>query len=259
VDEIIVRRDPASIATVTINRPEKRNAVNQAMWRELGRLFEELSDDPAVRAVILTGAGGQFSAGADISEFSEVRSNAEQAERYEADGHRAEEALANLKKPTIAAISGFAVGGGCGLALCCDFRLADATARMGIPAARLGIVYSMSECQKLYNAVGAANAKRVLFSAELFDAAACFRMGLVDGVVEGEVLDGAVAFAERMAENAPLSIEGSKVAINALAAGQADAKAAELEAIMYRAFDSEDYKEGAAAFMEKRRPNFAGR
>jgi enoyl-CoA hydratase/carnithine racemase len=257
VNHINVERAP--IAIVTIDRPEKRNACDQAMWQEMWRVFDELSDDPDVRAVIVTGAGGHFSAGADISEFGDVRSDAAAAERYAHDTDGCENALAKLKKPTIAAVSGVAVGGGCGLALCCDFRIGDATARMGIPAARLSILYSIEACQKLYNAVGLANAKRVLFSGEIFGAETCRGMGLLDSVVEGDALAGAIAFAEQMAGNAPLSIAGSKLALNALANGDADEKQAELKRIQFAAADSEDYQEGRRAFMEKRKPNFVGR
>ena len=254
-----VKVERAPISTVTIDRPEKRNACNQAMWQEMWRVFDDLSEDPTVRTVILTGAGGHFCAGADISEFGDVRGDAAAAESYARDTDGCENALAKLRKPTVAAISGVAVGGGCGLALCCDFRIGDKTARMGIPAARLSIVYSIEACQKLYNAVGLANAKRVLYTGEILDAGVCREIGLLDNLVEGDALAGAIAFAEHMSENAPLSIAGSKLALNALANGEAVEKEAELKQLQFAAADSEDYQEGRLAFMEKRKPNFVGR
>jgi len=258
VEEIKVsrRRD---VAIVTIDRPEKRNACTLAMWQELGRVFEELAADTTARVVILTGAGGQFCAGADISEFGSVRNDAASAGVYAEANDGAEHALSHMPKPTIAAIDGFAMGGGCGLALCCDFRVAAADARMGIPAAKLGIVYSPESCRALYDAVGLSNAKRILFTGGRFTAEEAARMGLVDILAEGPALPAALAFAAEMSGNAPLSLAGAKTVLNAIADGSVNARLDEFAALRAAAADSEDYAEGRRAFVEKRAPGFVGR
>jgi enoyl-CoA hydratase/carnithine racemase len=259
VNTITTAVDGAGIAIVTLNRPEKRNAVSLAMWRELGHLFLELNARDDVRVIIMTGAGDNFCAGADISEFSEVRHDAESGQIYEAAVEATHLAIRDCGKPTIAAISGYAVGGGCGLALACDFRIADRTARMGITAARLGIVYSTLECDLLYRQVGLANAKRVLFSAQHFPIDDCVAMGLVDMVVADPALVAARAYAATIASNAPLSVAGSKLILEAIAGGTAKGRKQEIDKVIDRAMTSADYREGAKAFAEKRQPNFTGR
>ena len=256
---ILVSTDADGIATVAFNRPHKRNAVNFAMWRELGTIFEDLGSQADIRCVILTGTGGHFSSGADISEFSTVRADAASGAAYERAGEHALEALTRCPKPTIAQISGYAVGGGCGLALGCDLRVADRTAKIGIPAGKLSIVYSPLDCRLLVRAVGVANAKRVLFTAELFAAEAARALGLVDIVAEGSAEDAARALARRCTATAPLSAAGHKLIVNAIGDGEAAARDAEIEAVMRGAFDSEDYQEGQRAFLEKRPPVFKGR
>lgn len=248
------------VVTVTLNRPSKRNAVSLAQWRQLAETFVGLGQQESVRAVILTGAGGNFCAGADISEFATVRADATMGEAYEAVADGATRAVRDCARPTIAAVSGYAMGGGCGLALACDFRIGDASTRMGIPAARLGIVYGPLDCSLLLRQVGLADAKRVLYSGRAFGLAECSRMGLVDMVAEkGSALEAARAFAADLASNAPLSIAGAKLVLEALASQTADARAGEIDAFIARAMDSADYREGAAAFTAKRAPRFVGR
>lgn len=254
----IIVTERAGVVQVTLDRPAKRNAVSLAMWHELGRLFGELGRRRDVRAVILTGAGGHFCAGADISEFATVRADAAMGRMYEEAADAATRAIRDCPRPTIAAISGYAMGGGCGLALACDFRVADLTARMGIPAARLGIVYGALDCGLLLRQAGLANAKRVLYSGRAFGVDACAEMGLVDVVATADALDEAHAFASELAANAPLSIEGAKLVLEALASGTAGVQAAEIEAFVARAMDSADYREGARAFVGKRQPHFTG-
>lgn len=255
----IIVSEAAGVATVTLNRPAKRNAVSLAMWRDLARIFADLGTRDGVRALVLTGAGGNFCAGADISEFATVRADAAMGEVYEATADAATRAIRDCPRPTIAAVSGYAMGGGCGVALACDFRIADATARMGIPAARLGIIYGPLDCDLLLRQVGLACAKRVLYSARAFELAECREMGLVDMVAgEGNALDAAQAYAAQLSGNAPLSIAGAKLVLEALATGTAAARAHEIEAVIARAMDSADYREGARAFIEKRAPRFTG-
>ena len=258
MDEIGLRRQ-GRVAVVTIDRPEKKNCCTRAMWTGLGRLFTGLDRDSSVRAVILTGAGGNFCTGADISEFAEVRGDAEQAADYGRQVVFAEHAIANLSKPVIAAVSGYAVGGGCGLIVCADFRISDRSGQFGIPAARLSIVYGMDGLQKLANIVGVTNAKKIMFTARRFTAEEAAGMGLVDMLVAGDPVEAAVEFAESMAGNAPLSIMGAKKGLNAVAAGRMAEAEAGYRDLQILASNSEDYREGRTAFMEKRAPVFQGR
>lgn len=251
--------DGSGVAVVTLNRPEKRNAVSLDMWRVLGRIFTDLNERSEVRAIILTGAGGNFCAGADISEFSRVRFDVESGRIYEEAGETATLAIRGSRKPTIAAIAGYAIGGGCGLALACDFRIADRSARMGITAARLGIVYGTLDCELLYRQVGLASAKRVLFSGQHFAIDDCVAMGLVDIVATDTAVAAAQAYAAAIAANAPLSVAGSKLILEAIAAGEAGTRKQEIAQVIDDAMTSADYREGAQAFVEKRRPNFTGR
>lgn len=258
-DDILQRVEPDGIAVVTLNRPAKRNAVSLAMWRELTAILADLARRSDVRVVVLTGAGGHFCAGADISEFAAVRTTVADATAYEHATDAANSSLRDFPKPAIAAVEGFAMGGGCGLALCCDFRVARTGAKFGIPAARLGIVYSARECQSLFDVVGLPNAKRILFSGTPVELDEARRMGLVDETTDGPAEAAAIAMARRMAENAPLSLAGSKAILNALADGTASGRAAEFDKLVIGSIESEDYKEGGRAFMEKRRPRFRGR
>ena len=257
--DILVSTANGGVATVTLNRPSMRNAVSLAMWRRLGKIFSELGGREDVRVVILTGAGGHFSAGADISEFPTHRADSQSGRIYEAVNEAATIALRDCRKPTIAAISGYGMGGGCALALACDLRVGDATTRMGIPAARLGVVYGELDCALLHRQVGLANAKRVLYTGRAFEVSDCAAMGLLDIVATDTALAGAHALAAEIANNAPLSLVGSKVVLEALAAGSTDARHAEISAIIEGAMNSADYREGARAFLEKRKPAFTGR
>jgi enoyl-CoA hydratase/carnithine racemase len=204
-DDILTDVDAAGIATVTLNRAHKRNALTLAMWRRLGDIFDNVGRRADVRVVVLTGTGGNFSAGADIAEFARVRNTVEAGRSYEAATEAATIAVRDCPKPTIAAVHGFGVGGGCGLALACDVRVGDRSTRMGIPAARLGIVYGALDCDLLLRQVGLANAKLVLYSGRLFGFDDCLRMRLLDVAGETSALDFAYALARDLAANAPIS------------------------------------------------------
>ena len=258
-DDIVTAVDSDGVAVVTIDRPAKRNALTLAMWRRLKTLFDDLGARSDVRIIVLTGAGGNFCAGADISEFPKVRNSPESGHIYEAAVDGALIAMRDCKKPTIAAVSGFGLGGGSGIALACDFRTGDATTRMGIPAAKLGNVYGTIESDLLLRQVGLANAKLVLFAGRQIDLAGCLRMNLVDLVGDGTALDTAMELAREMAANAPISLEGSKVILEALVRGEEDERKGDIEHQIKRALSSEDYREAARAFVEKRKPVFTGR
>jgi enoyl-CoA hydratase/carnithine racemase len=247
-----------AIATVTLNRPEKRNAMTLAMWRDTARLFGELGSREATRVIILTGAGGNFSVGADISEFETVRADIAQSAEYEVAVDAATEAIANTPKPTIAALDGFCLGGGCHLAMACDFRFAGNGASLGIPSARLSIIYGLRSTQRLFALVGLSEAKRILFSGARFDAEEAVRIGFANDRGD-DAMELAGPFAATLADNAPLSIAGAKYILNGLAFESGMFDPGEVQAIIDKASASADYEEGRRAFIEKRRPVFQGR
>lgn len=259
-DDILIDRSDAGVAVVSINRPARRNALTLAMWREVGRIFENLGADPNIRAIVLTGAGGAFCAGADISEFAAVRATIEDGRQYEAAVDASHVAISRCSKPTIAAISGPCFGGGVALALSCDFRVADRTAYFAIPAARLSNVYGVVETRALFDAVGLAVAKEVLFTGRRYDADEAYRIGIsTHHGSDGTALDAALALARSMSGSAPLTIKGAKVVLDAIARGTEDESAANIHRVMDEAIASEDYKEGVAAFAARREPAFRGR
>jgi enoyl-CoA hydratase/carnithine racemase len=258
-EDILVAVAEGGVATITLNRPAKRNAVSLTMWRRFADLLPELGQRNDVNVLILTGAGGHFCAGADISEFASVRADPASGRVYELANAAAILALRDCRKPTIAAVSGYGMGGGCALALACDLRVGDATTRMGVPAARLGVVYGELDCALLLRQLGLANAKRVLYTGRAFDAGECMAMGLVDILAVGQAVDAARDLAAQIAMNAPLSLAGSKLVLDALAEGAIAARRADIAAVMERAMLSADYREGARAFLEKRAPVFVGR
>jgi enoyl-CoA hydratase/carnithine racemase len=242
-------------AVITLNRPQRRNAMTLAMWRELGRLMGELGADTATRAIILTGAGGNFCAGADISEFGAVRSDAERGRIYGKAVDDCGAAIMEAPKPVIAAVSGYCFGGGCGLAMACDFRVANESAVFSITAAKLSIVYGIRDTQNLMALVGPSQAKRILFAAPRLGAEEARRIGLADEIA-ADALTAARALAQTMVASAPLTVAGSKLILRGLATGSLDRK--EAHAAMSRAMDSADYQEGQRAFAEKRAPRFKG-
>jgi enoyl-CoA hydratase/carnithine racemase len=258
-EQIEVTVDAGGIAVVTLNRPEKRNVVSLAMWRNLAEIYRGFAQRDDVRVVILTGAGGHFCGGADISEFARVRNSVDDARVYGEAGRAATQAIIDLPQPTIAAVHGYGVGGGCGLALACDLRVGDATTQMGIPAARLSIVYGILDCSLLLRAVGLASAKLVLYSGRYFPLEDCRAMGLIDVVAEQGALAGAHALAQELCTSAPLSQRGAKVVLEALDRGEVQQRAAEIAAVQAAAVNSEDYREARQAFLEKRTPGFKGR
>jgi enoyl-CoA hydratase/carnithine racemase len=245
------------LAIVTLNKPEKRTALAMPDWQALGATIRAFAGDESVRAVILTGAGGHFCAGADIGEFDSARRDVRSGDAYTHAVDSAAEAILELPKAVIGAIEGSCFGGGCGLAMDCDIRIAGKSARFAIPAAKLNIVYNLRDTRNLLALAGPGFAKRILFGAEPVDAETALRIGIVDELVEGPALDAARRLALKIAENAPMSVAGAKTLLNALVAGR-PAQALS-EQLSHRAIESEDYKEGRRAFKEKRKPRFTGR
>jgi enoyl-CoA hydratase/carnithine racemase len=256
MSEILVER-ANGLVVVTLNRPARKNALALANWKELAELVRGFAKDTAIRAVIITGQG-TFCAGADISEFDQIRRNAAEGKTYDQAVDACSIAIMELPQPSIAAISGFCVGGGCALALACDFRIAEPDAKLGIPAAKLGIVYTIRDTRNLLYAVGLANAKRILFSGELITAAEAHRIGLVQEVVDSPVLTAAKSLAATFTANSPLSIAGTKLLLKGLVSGDGAVDWPAVDAAVGRALDSADYRNAVAAFAAKRKPVFTG-
>jgi enoyl-CoA hydratase/carnithine racemase len=248
------------IATLTINRPGKRNALTAAMWEALPRVLAPLEADAAVRVVIVRGAGDEaFASGADISEFERVRGGAAAARAYSAMVAAAERALADVPKPTIAMIHGYCVGGGLEIALACDLRWTSTSGRFGITAARLGIVYGAAATRRLASVVGPSHARDLLFSGRLVEAGEARAMGLVNRVCAPDALERETyAYAHDLAAQAPLSQRGAKAMLQHLA-GEGTMTDRDIAAFVEAAYDSADYREGVRAFLGRRAARFEGR
>ena len=259
-ERMIVETEGA-IGWMIFNNPGRRNAVSLDMWQAIPVILDEFERDPAVRVIVLRGAGEKaFVSGADISEFEKDRASPEAVARYDAIGTEATRRIEQSSKPTLAMIQGYCIGGGVGIALACDLRIAAAGARLGIPAARLGLGYRWAGVKKLVDLVGPAAAKEIFYTARHFDAAEALAMGLVNRTVaEAELLPFVRSYCAMIAENAPLTLAAVKEVIAELARAPREFDRERCEAVVQRCFASEDYVEGRRAFMEKRKPAFNGR
>jgi len=243
-------------AFLTLNRPTKRNALSLAMWDAIPGLLTEAAKSPGVRALVVRGEGGVFAAGADIAEFEAVYATPDAA----MDNHRrmqaALAALESFPLPSIAMIEGACVGGGCGLALCCDLRFASASARFGITPAKLGLAYGIADTRRLVQAVGLSAAKDILFSGRLMDAAEAQRLQLVDRVFSEEALEGETsAYIDALARASSFSAKATKAVLARLQGGQSEDDDWS-RALFASAFSGADFKEGFEAFRQKRSPRF---
>lgn len=258
-DKIITRQD-GEIARIVFNQPEKRNAVSLEMWEAVEAAVGRFAADPAVRILILSGAGGKaFVSGADVSKFETERASEEAVAHYNATTKRVYDLVEAFPKPTIAQIDGFCVGGGVALALCCDLRICGTGSNFAIPAAKLGLGYGYSGLKRLVDVVGPAFAKEIFFTARRFDAEEARVMGLVNRVVpDGEVETAAEETARTIAANAPMTVASVKFIVGQTLVPESERDLAACEARVDACFASRDYVEGRRAFLEKRKPTFVG-
>ena len=251
-----------AIATITLNRPERRNAVTFEMWHHMQRLLVDLKAAPQVRVIVFRGAGDEaFSAGADINEFATHRNNAAKATLYNAAFDAAMDAAESVGKPTLCLIKGACVGGGCEFTTACDIRIAAENARLGVPIARLGLPVGFREMRRLVRLIGPAKTMELLLTADLLSASEAHRLGLVNHVVPlADVETFTHAMASKIAALAPVVHEVHKellhiVLDNPSLSGLTPAQ----RALAVRPYDTEDFQEGWRAFLEKRPPQFHGR
>jgi len=255
--ELILREDRGAVTVLTLNRPEKRNALDGALRRALIAALAEVERDDGVRAIVLTGAGDKaFVAGADVKELA-ARSVAEQTLLMTQP--RVFDALAAVRRPVIAAVNGACLGGGLELALACDIRIAAATATFGAPEVRLGLIPGGGGTQRLPRIVGTGAAMRLALTGDAIDAGEALRIGLVDEIAAGDVVARAIAVAERIAGNSPVAVMAAKEAIRAAGSMPLDQGLRAEAALFLLAFASPDRVEGVAAFLEKRPAVFPGR
>lgn len=259
-DKMLSRKE-GRVGYVIFNNPERRNAVSLEMWEATARILEDFGRDDDVRVVVLTGAGDKaFVSGADISKFEDERSSEEGIRRYNEAVERANSAVYDYPKPTIAMIRGFCIGGGLGLSVCCDLRIASDDSRFAVPAARLGLGYPYHGIKKLVDVVGPSFAKEIFYTARQFDAEEARAMGLVNRVVPAADLDAYVQkYADTIGGNAPMTIAAAKFTIGEVVKDESRRDLERCAAMVKACFDSADYVEGRRAFMEKRKPAFTGK
>jgi len=247
------------VAVVALDNPEKLNALDLAMWKRLGEVIRGLDADTSLRCVVLRGAGDKaFAAGADIAEFGKTRANAKAAKKYGAAIEGTMRAVRECRHPTVAMIHGACVGGGLEIASQCDLRICGQSSRFGVPIAKLGLVVGYGEMKGLADLVGRAKALEILLEGRVFGADEAKEKGLVNRIVpDDKVEEEAMAAARRIAEGAPLVARWHKKFARRL--GDPRALTARERDEAYRCFDTEDYREGVAAFLSKRKPVFRGK
>jgi enoyl-CoA hydratase len=260
-DGNILRETDDGVGIITFNNPEKRNAMSLQMWEGIGAALIELRDDADVRVVVLKGSGDKaFVSGADISQFEKERHNAQASEEYSRRSAAQRALFAAYPKPTIACIRGFCLGGGMLVAMLSDIRIAAENSQFGIPAAKLGIAYGYDGLKQLVSLVGPSWARLLMYTGMRIDAAEALRIGLVDRVLpNAELWDATMDIARIISGNAPLAIKAAKITIAEVLKDAGDRDMEAIKSIGTACMDSEDFREGRQAFMEKRKPQFKGR
>jgi len=256
--EKMIAEKRGSVGVMTFNNPERHNAVSMEMWEGVVEILGEFERDDDVRVVVFKGAGNRaFVSGADISKFENERASQEAVEKYAIAVDQAYDGIHNFRKPTIAMINGYCIGGGLGIAVCCDLRICADNARFAIPAAKLGLGYGYAHIRKLTNLVGPSFSKEIFFTARQFNADEAKAMGLVNRVVPTSLLEAYVDdYAQTIGRNAPLTVAQVKFTVGEIVKDPAERNLEKCAAMVKACFDSEDYAEGRRAFMEKRKPAF---
>jgi enoyl-CoA hydratase/carnithine racemase len=258
-DRMLSRKE-AGVGIVTFNNPERHNAMSLDMWEATSRILDDFAADDEVRAVVLTGAGGKaFVSGADISKFASERASLEATRAYDVTTAAAFSSIYEFPKPTIAMIRGYCIGGGVGVASCCDLRICSDNSKFAVPAAKLGLGYAYAGLKRLVDVVGQSFAKEIFYTARQFDAQEASAMGLVNRVVPAAELETSVkSITDAICANAPLTIKAVKFAVGEILKDESERDMARVDAMVEQCFASGDYTEGRTAFMEKRKPKFTG-
>ena len=248
------------VGWMIFNNPERHNAISLEMWEAALEIMAGFSADPSVRVMVVTGTGGKaFASGADISKFKDERQEAAAVAHYQATTQKAYSAIQGMTIPTIAMVRGYCIGGGTAAAVCCDIRICTENAKFGVPAAKLGLGYGLQRAEPLVDLVGPAYAKEMFFTGRQFDAREAERMGLVNRVVADDHLEATVQeMARTIADNAPLTVRCAKLVVGEVLKDARDRDVTATERAVDACFKSNDYKEGQAAFSEKRKPRFTG-
>ena len=250
-----------AVGWIVFNQPEKRNAINGAMWRGIPGAMAQFDADPEVRCIAFRGAGTEaFASGADISEFEEIRAQKSSVAEYDGLLDQVLHAIQDSRKPSVAMVYGFCMGGGLEVALACDLRYCGRSAQFGIPAAKLGLAYNVEGHKRLIETVGHAHAREIMFLGRRYNAEEGFAMGLVNQVFhDAELESEAARIIAQLCENAPLSIANSKTIIEEYVKASGAPDHSNMAAAIERCAKSGDYQEGRRAFMEKRKPAFKGK